>query len=341
MADLSQIVEQDWNEARRRVLVMRPLLDLERCTRERARAAAAELGVSERQVYRLLQRLRAAGGELTALLPGGSNGGRGKQRLSVAREQLLRRCIDERYLTRQKRSAAVLAHDIHGQALKAGITPPSESTIRRRLQTLSLADKRRRGEEHPEAEPIYGATPAADSPLDWVQMDHTDVDLIIMDPLNRMPIGRPWITVAIDVFSRCIAGVHLSLEAPSATSVGLCLTMVASDKASWLQQRGIEARWPIAGKPRRLGVDNASEFHSAAFERGCEQQGIAIEWRPPGLKHYGGVVERVIGTLMQLVHTLPGTTFSSPHERGEYNSDKTACLTMEELECWLAAAVTK
>jgi len=320
---------------------MRPLMDLEHCPRERARAAAAELGLSERQVYRLMQRLRAAGGELTALLPGGSNGGRGKQRLSVSREQLLRRCIDDLFLTRQKRSAAVLARDIRGHALKAGITPPSESTIRRRLQALSLVDKRRRGEEHPEAEPIDGATPASASPLDRVQMDHTTVDLIIVDPRDRMPIGRPWITVAIDVFSRCIAGFSLSLDAPSATSVGLCLTMVADDKASWLHQRGIDARWPIVGKPRSLGVDNASEFHSAAFERGCEQHGIAIEWRPPGLPHYGGVVERVIGTLMQLVHTLPGTTFSSSHERGAYDSEKTACLTLEELERWLAVAVTK
>jgi putative transposase len=179
---------------------------------------------------RLLQRLRAAGGELTALLPGGSHGGRGKQRLSGSSEQLLRRGIDALYLTRQQRSAAVLARDIRGQALQAGITPPSESTIRRRLQALSLADTRRRGEEHPEAEPIYGATPAADSPLDWVQLDHTDVDLILVDPSDRLPIGRPWITVAIDVFSRCIAGFSLSLEAPSATTRGVL-------PLAWREQR--------------------------------------------------------------------------------------------------------
>jgi putative transposase len=117
--------------------------------------------------------------------------------------------------------------------------------------------------------------------------------------------------------------------------------MVASDKAPWLQQRGIEAHWPIVGKPHRLGVDNASEFHSAAFARGCAQHGIGIEWRPPGLPHFGGVVERVIGTLMQLVHALPGTTFSSPALRGDYDSDKAACLTLEELERWLAVAIAK
>lgn len=341
MIDLSQIAEQKWNEAHRRTEIVRPLLEFKHCPRNRAHEAAIELGLSDRQVYRLIQRLRESDGKLTALLSGGSNGGRGKQRLAAPRENLLQRLIAEVFLTPQKHTAAVLVLAIHSQSLKAGLKPPSESTIRRRIKTLSLAEYRQRGEQHPETKPIYGVTPISDFPLDWLQIDHTPVDLIIVDPVDRSPIGRPWITVAIDVFSRCIAGFHLSLEAPSATSVGLCLTLVASDKVLWLQQRGIEANWPVVGKPCRLGVDNASEFHSVAFERGCEQHGIAIEWRPPGLPHFGGVIERVIGTLMQLVHALPGTTFSNPTERGNYDSDKTACLTLEELERWLAVAITK
>ena len=47
------------------------------------------------------------------------------------------------------------------------------------------------------------------------------------------------------------------------------MASVVSDKVEWLRQRGVEADWPVVGKPRRVGVDNASEFHSAAFERGC------------------------------------------------------------------------
>jgi putative transposase len=341
MTDLSQIAEHEWAEAQRRATVVRPLVESERCPRENALEAAAELGLSSRQVYRLVRRLRESGGELTALLPDGRNGGRGKRRLAAAREDLMRRLIAEVFVTRQKRSASGLVLAIRSQSLKAGLDPPSESTIRRRLKALSLAEHCQRGEQHPETKPIHGATPIPAAPLDWLQIDHTPVDLIIVDPIDRSPIGRPWITVAIDVFSRCIAGFHLSLEAPSATSVGLCLAMVASDKALWLEQRGIEAHWPTVGKPHRLGVDNASEFHSAAFERGCAQHGIAIEWRPPGLPHFGGIVERVIGTLMQLVHALPGTTFSDQPSRGDYDSDKAACLTLGELERWLAVAITK
>lgn len=60
-----------------------------------------------------------------------------------------------------------------------------------------------------------------------------------------------------------------------------------------------------------------------------------------GKKHFGGVIERVIGTMMRLVHALPGTTAPAPRERGDYDSDKTACLTLEELERWLAIAITR
>ncbi len=113
----------------------------------------------------------------------------------------------------------------------------------------------------------------------------------------------------------------MTLDAPSAVSVGLCLTHVATDKAPWLALRKVGADWPIQGKSRRVGVDNGSEFHSEAFERGCEQHGIGIGWRPPGQPQFGGVVERVIGTLMGLAHGLPGTTFSNVGQRGSYDSE--------------------
>jgi putative transposase len=341
MADLSLIPEADWREAKRRVEVVRPLAERGRWPRHRVQVAAAALGLSERQTYTLLRRYRDTGGTLTALLPGRSSGGRNTPRVTPATEVALRRVIEESYLTLQRRGAAGVVEEVIGRCRKEGLRPPSPSTIRRRLKALSLSDLRRRGEEHPEAKPVHGHAPPAMHPLDLLQVDHTPVDLILVDPVDREPIGRPWLTVAIDAYSRCIAGFHVSLEAPSAASVGLCLTHAAMDKASWLALHGVEAEWPVAGKPRRLGVDNGPEFHSQAFERGCAQHGITIEWRPPGQPHFGGIVERVIGTLMGLVHVLPGTTFSNVGQRGTYDSDKAACLTLEELERWLAVAIAK
>lgn len=42
---------------------------------------------------------------------------------------------------------------------------------------------------------------------------------------------------------------------------------------------------------------------------------------------------------MREIHQLPGTTFSSPAERGRYDSEKMAALALPELEKWLVLAV--
>ena len=68
--------------------------------------------------------------------------------------------------------------------------------------------------------------------------------------------------------------------------------------------------------------------------------GITLQYRPPGEPHFGGTIERVLGTFMQMVHELPGTTFSNPRERGAYDSEREAVFTLAELEKWFALAIT-
>ncbi|BCN76280.1 hypothetical protein RE0327_48790 (plasmid) [Prescottella equi] len=101
--------------------------------------------------------------------------------------------------------------------------------------------------------------PVVDGLLERVQIDHTVVDVMVVDERDRQPIGRPYLTVAIDVHSRCLLGMVLTLEA-----LGLV------DRVSW----------PMGGKPRQLYLDNAAEFKSEALRRGCEQHGIELDYRP-------------------------------------------------------------
>ncbi|MBT9585052.1 DDE-type integrase/transposase/recombinase [bacterium] len=338
--DISTFSEEIWREAKRRAEIIRPLAVRKQCPQPLVEAAAQQLDLSVRQVYFLVKRCRACDGALDALVPFLSSGGRGGTRISKDRENFVRGLIDDVYLAPQRLSAAAFIREVRRRAELAGLKPPSYSTISRRLANLLPEECQRRGERGSQLTAVSGKTPIPRFPLDTLQIDHTKVDIILVDPIERRPIGRPWLTVAIDLCSRCIAGIHLSLEAPSATSVGLCLVHVARDKASWLAECGIKAEWPIEGKPGRVSVDNGAEFHSCAFERGCDQHGIQIDWRPPGQPHFGGIVERVIGSLMKLVHELPGTTFSNPTERHDYNSEAAACLTMEELTHWLTIAIT-
>jgi len=186
--------------------------------------------------------------------------------------------------------------------------------------------------------PVTGSLEAA-RPLSIVQIDHTLVDVIIVDSITREPIQRPWLTLAIDVHSRCVPGFHLSLEPPCATSVALCIAHAVLPKEGSLGALGIDVSWPIYGLPQRLHLDNAREFRSEALRRGCEQYGIALDYRPVRTPHYGGHIERLIGTMMGKVHLLPGSTFSDVRAKGDLDPAKSAAMTLDELQRWLVHAI--
>jgi putative transposase len=52
-------------------------------------------------------------------------------------------------------------------------------------------------------------------------------DVIVVDERDRLAIGRPWITLAIDVFCRGVLGFHVSLDPPSVTSIGMACPQVS------------------------------------------------------------------------------------------------------------------
>ncbi|ATR19596.1 hypothetical protein CTJ15_04370 (plasmid) [Roseomonas sp. FDAARGOS_362] len=54
-----------------------------------------------------------------------------------------------------------------------------------------------------------------------MQVDHTLADIMVVSAIDRRPLDRPWLTLAIDVATRVVTGFHLSLEPPSALGVAL------------------------------------------------------------------------------------------------------------------------
>ncbi len=65
-------------------------------------------------------------------------------------------------------------------------------------------------------------------------MDHTKADVFVVDEETRQPLGRPWLTLAMDVCSRMVTGFYLTMEAPSRLSTSLCLLHSVFDKSAWL-----------------------------------------------------------------------------------------------------------
>jgi putative transposase len=343
--DIMQIAEADWAEAKRRAQILAPLATSDICPQSVVQKAAAEIGGSVRHLYTLLRAYRVSRGTLSALVPAKHSGGKGKGRLSADLEAIIETTIQEEYLTPQKRTAQRIVDEVRRRCHRANLQPPADNTVRSRLHALRADDTLRRREGARRArqkfDPVPGTFPPPPWPLAVVQIDHTPVDLIVVDEQDRRPMGRPYLTVAIDVYSRCIPGFCLSLEAPSAVSAGLCIAHAVLEKDAWLAQRHLDGPWPIWGKPDCIHLDNAAEFYSEALRRGCDQHGIDIVHRPIERPPYGGTVERVLGTLMELIHQLPGTTFSNLTERGSYDAEGRAVLTLAELEQWLTIAITQ
>jgi putative transposase len=340
--DLSSVTEAQWTEARRAFVVIQRLSKTSGRTREDVRAAARELGYGCTQVYELLNRF-LADPILTNLLPRKRGPAPGGSLLAPEIDCLVDEAIETVYLCRQRPRLNDLMLEIRRRCRAAGLTPPSRKAVSARLHRKPRREimARREGAKaaRDQYAPVTGSL-EADWPLSLIQIDHTLVDVIVVDRTNRAPIQRPWLTLAIDVCTRCVVGIQLSLEPPSATSVALCIAQAVLPKAPWLAERQIEAEWPVHGVFTRLHLDNAKEFRCEALRRGCEQYGIAIDHRPVRTPHYGGHIERLIGTMMGKIHLLPGTTFSNIAEKGDMDSERSAAMTIDELERWLTLAIT-
>jgi len=182
------------------------------------------------------------------------------------------------WLPRQKH----LAHPLHAICREVRMrctavcaTPPSRPTISRRW-----ADHRDK-----ESMKLSGAAPghfAARHPLDIVQIDHTLADIMLVDEVFRHTIGRPWLTLAIDVATRSVVALYVGFDRPNAATVALLLTRMVLPKAPWLASREVAVDWPMHGVPKVLHLDNAAEVKSKALQAGCIQYGIELMYRPPG-----------------------------------------------------------
>jgi putative transposase len=210
-----------WEVAVRRAEVIGRLAQQGTVGLAAADEAAVELRVSRRQVYVLVGRWRAGEGVVSDLLPGRSSGGRGGGRLPEEVEAVVREVLRSRYLTRQRRTVAAVCREIARQCRVRGLRVPSRGTVLRRIAQLDpvRSTTAREGRDAARARQSAGGTPPeVTGLLELVQMDHTPVDVIVVDERHRLPIGRPYVTAAIDVASRCVVGLVVTLDAPSPRS---------------------------------------------------------------------------------------------------------------------------
>ena len=337
---LVRATDTQWQRARRREAVIADLVNAIDLVNQVTRASAG-LGVSRRTVFRWLAIYRDTP-QTSSLLARPRGTPTGARRIDTHLEQLIAEVIRDVYLTKVRAKKEEVVRQVGLRCASERLVPPSRKAILARVRALDTRAVAKARLQASEAASLVDSVPGTyrvDNALEVVQIDHTPVDVIVVDEVHRLPIRRPWLTLAIDVATRVVVGFYVSLEAPSSTSVALCLTQAVLPKELWLKARALACVWPVWGMPRALHADNGPNFTSAALHRGCDEYGIKLILRPVATPHYGGHIERLIGTIMGRVHLLPGTTGSNPQDKGAYPAEAESVLTMAELERWLAIEI--
>ncbi|MDQ2817795.1 MAG: Mu transposase C-terminal domain-containing protein [Candidatus Eremiobacteraeota bacterium] len=345
--DLASGDDKDWAIARRRLEMIRPLINRQTNAPRRSlqdyTTVAEQAGTHYTTIYRWVNCYESTS-RLSSLLPEKRDGGRGRSRLSSDRETILNDIIQECYLNKQQPSVQAVHHEIARRCKLANCVPPHLNTVRNRIKLLPEKFKLERRANKSAAGQKYLPAPGTFDEAQWprslVQIDHMKLDIMVVDEVTRLPIDRPWITLAIDVFSRSVLGFYTSLEAPSANSTGLCIARAILPKDKWLEDLGVKNRWNCHGLMKSIHVDNGKDFRGKMLRRACEEYDIGINFRPLKEPRFGGHIERLLGTFAREIHNLSGTTFANPRQRAEYDSEGKAVWTLRKFEQWLAEYIT-
>ncbi|MBO6947533.1 MAG: transposase family protein [Rhodospirillales bacterium] len=303
-------------------------------------------------VWRWRQTYLEAGKDIRALIDRTDLKGNRKRRLDNRVLEIIRDVISEKYLVMERPSLASVESAIHDRidVLNQRIPKsdhlkyPSSQALYRELERFEPYEvlKARYGKREADYRMrSVGAGVVTERPLERVEIDHTPIDIILVDDIHGMPLGRPTLTLLIDHYSRMPLGYYLGFKEPSRHCIMIATRMAIAPK-NWIREEypDIVNDWPCCGMPEAIVTDNGLEFHSADFERACDLLNINIEHTRVKEPWAKGVVERFFKEVNHtLIGSMPGKTFHSPAARGDYDSVGRACIgfsVFKEIFCtWL------
>jgi putative transposase len=301
--------------------------------------------VSVRSIRYWIKLYIESGRLLASLVPNVNKRARGSHMPNKKRlEMIITNVIDEIYMVREEISAAKVHREVALRVDEANATlsqaeklkPPSIRTIQRRINKLDAKEVMTAKEGTRAANRAfaqYGQVLYPEEPLAEAEMDNALTNLIVIDDVDNLPIGRLNYTSSIDLATRYPLGLYLGYGTFSRVSALGCLLHMISPKGDLMKRfPGLQHQWLAYGIPAKLRVDNGPDFTSQDFRDACEMLGIVLEYAPAYRPESKPTIERSYGTLNSLFHSLPGTTFSNPIERGDYDSEEEACVMLSDIE---------
>jgi len=295
-------------------------------------------------VYRWKVKFLKSKGDIRALATNIRSRGNRLSRYPSAVIELCEQSISAKYLNRVRNSIQQTLEDALQRVKKENelrpacdaLPLPTRRLIARMIAEIPAFDKYSARYGHvaavKEFRSVHGHS-VAQEPLERAEIDHTLLDLMIVDDNSGLPMGRPWVTACIDSHTRCILGIYIGFNPPSYQSVAACLKDCFLPKVNLKRDYpGIVNDWPAYGVMHNLVVDGGVEFYSKSLEQVCLSLNINWIAAPRRTAWFKGKIERFLGTMNRAVaHGLPGTTFSNLFERGDYNPVEHAVITLANL----------
>jgi len=345
--------DADWEEAKVRRLYVIGTLDVPNTRKPLEEAIAAvwdKLRKPERApdwstVYRWKTRYLEAGKDITALLSDKARRGNRTCRYPAEVVNEVQDAIDLVYLdlTRKSVQDAVdrakamvnRENDLRPKSMQLAV--PTRRLVTRMIRQIPAFDLYAARHGQQQAVRRFRSVLAhrtTEAPLERAEIDHSPLDLIVVDDETSLPLGRPYVTACIDDYTRCLLGLFISFEPPSHYTVARCLKHSFLPKADVKETYpGIVNDWSAHGVMRELVVDNGAEFHSASLENACYSLGIELHYSPRKTPWFKGKIERFLGTLNNAAaHGVPGTTFSNIFEKEDYDPSKFAVVRFSLLK---------
>lgn len=294
---LSGASESDLHVANQRARMIRDYLESDRLP--------AAMEATRRTFFRWLTRYREAearhGAGYVGLLPQSGHRGNRTWRLSEAARRLMKEFLEQDYETLKQKTRYASWAGLKLACEAQGIVAPSYKTFCvavKNRPALNQTLKRQGRRASYNLETFYWEldqkTPRhGDRPFEIVHVDHTELDVESVASIGHV-LGRPWMTIVTDAFSRRTLAFYLTFDAPSYRSCMMALR---------------ECVRRFNRLPQILVVDGGREFGSTYFETLLARYECMKKTRPPAKARFGAVCERLFGTTnTQFIHNLRGNT---------------------------------
>ena len=295
-------------------------------------------------VFRWKKKYQASDGSITALVANIKKRGNRNKRYPAKVMELVEKAIEDVYLTREQgniqntleKAITLVENENKLRPALMQLPEPTRNFVKRIIDAMPAFDVSVARNGRSAAIKEFNSVKrhrTTSAPLERVEIDHTPLDIFILDE-NGNGFGRAYATVCVDDYTRCILGLHISVEPPSYLTVAKCLKNAFLPKVNLKEEYPeIVHDWDCYGVMRELVVDNATEFHSASLEKVCADLGVEIHFSPFEQAWFKGKIERAVGSMNRAVaHGIPGTTFSNIFDKGDYDPQKHAVLRYSTLQ---------